>query len=189
MIFLAVWVEIQGVVGVLRLRLQLTPDLPFLARCTFTFMGQPKVSVSCMPMFRHGLNIMNLPVISSFVQHSVDAAMADYVAPKSLSLDLKEIFMTDDFKKDTNAHGVIVVRIKRAVGFKESDTGHLGLKRGSADPYVSVGWTKFGKFVWSTRVIVSEMEPAWDETGFIVVGREELNAQERLSETSVTLPL
>lgn len=175
--------------GVLRLRLQLTPDPPFFARCTFTFMGQPKISVSCMPMFKHGLNIMNLPIISSFVQASVDAAMADYVAPKSLTLDLKEILMADDFKKDTHAHGVVVVRIKRAIGFKESDTGLWGLKRGSADPYVSVGWTKFGKVVWSTRVIASEMEPVWDETGFIVVGREELNAQERISETSIALSL
>lgn len=152
-------------------------------------MGQPKVNLSCMPMFQHGLNMMNLPIISSFVQTSVDAAMADYVAPKSLTLDLKDILMADDFKKDTNAHGVIVVRIKRAIGFKTSDTGPFWLKKGSADPYVSVGWTKFGKFVWSTRVITSETEPVWDETGFIVVGREELNAQERLSEMSILFQL
>lgn len=175
--------------GVLRLRLQLIPDPPFLTRCTFSFMGQPKVNLSCMPMFQRGLNIMNLPIISSFVQTSVNAALADYVAPKSLTLDLKDILMADDFKKDTNTYGVVVIRIKRAIGFKTTDTGLFWLKKGSADPYVSVGWTKFGKFVWSTRVITSEMEPVWDETGFIAVGHEELNAQERLSETSITLPV
>lgn len=90
-------------------------------------------------MFQHGLNIMNMPIISSFVQTSVDAAMADYVAPKSLTLDLKDIIMADGFKKDTNAHGVVVVRIKRAIiGFKPSDTGLFGLKKGSADSYVFV---------------------------------------------------
>lgn len=142
-----------------------------------------------MPMFKRGLNIMNLPIISSFVQTSVDAAMADYVAPKSLTLDLKNMIMDDDTKKDTSAQGVIVIRIKSATGFKESDTGLFMLKKASVDPYVSISWTKFGKSVWATRVIVSEMDPVWDETGFIIVGPKELNAQERLSRTSVTLPL
>ncbi|KAJ5267895.1 hypothetical protein N7478_010703 [Penicillium angulare] len=179
-IHLPIWVEIQGIVGMLRLRLQLTPDPPFLAQSTFTFMGQPKVNLSCMPVFKHGLNIMNLPIISSFVQNSVDAAMANYVAPKSLTLDLKDMVMAEDFKKDTSAHGIVVVRIKRATGFKGSNTGLFGMKKRSIDPYVSVSWTKFGKSVWATRVIVSEMEPIWEETGFIIIGPKELNAQERL---------
>jgi len=34
-------------------------------------------------------NLMDLPLISNFVQSAVDAAMAEYVAPKSLTLDLK----------------------------------------------------------------------------------------------------
>lgn len=186
---LAVWVGVEGIVGVLRLRLQLIPDPPFLSRSTITFMGQPKVNLSCMPMFKHGLNIMNLPIISSFVQTSVDAAMADYVAPKSLTLDLKDMIMAEDFKKDTTAHGVVVVRIKQATGLKGSDTGSFRLKKGSIDPYVSVSWTKFGKTVWTTRVIVSVTEPSWDETGFILIGPREFNAQERLSATSITLSL
>jgi Ca2+-dependent lipid-binding protein len=152
-------------------------------------MGKPKASLSCTPLFKHGLNIMHLPIISSFVQTSVDAAMANYVAPKSLTLDIKDIFKADDSKKDTNAYGVAVVHIKRAIGFKKGYTDFLGLKKDSSDPYVSVGWAKFGKSVWSTRVIMSEMEPIWDETGFIPIGPVELNAQERLSEISITLQL
>jgi Ca2+-dependent lipid-binding protein len=102
---------------------------------------------------------MDLPIISSFVQSSVDAALAEYVAPKSLTLDLKDMLVGDDFKKDTNARGVVVVRIKRARGFKEGDGSLGGLKKGSSDPYVAVGWAKFGKPVWSTRVILEDMEP------------------------------
>jgi Ca2+-dependent lipid-binding protein len=186
---LAIWVEVQSIVGLLRLRLQLTPDPPFVVRCTISFMGKPKASLSCTPLFKHGLNIMHLPIISSFVQTSVDAAMANYVAPKSLTLDIKDIFKADDSKKDTSAYGVVVVHISRATGFKKGYTDFLGLKKDSSDPYVSVGWAKFGKSVWSTRVIVSEMEPIWDETGFILIGPVELNAQERLSEISITLQL
>lgn len=68
-------------------------------------------------------NLMDLPLISRFVQSSVDAAMAEYVAPKSLTLDLKDMLMGDDFKKDTASRGVLVVNIKRAFDFKEGDTG------------------------------------------------------------------
>ena len=162
------------------MRLQLIPDPPFIALCTLTLLGQPKTDLSCVPLTKHGLNIMDLPIISGFVQTSVDAAMAEYVAPRSLTLDLKDMLVGDDFKKDTDARGVMVVRIIRARGFKEG-SGNLGpLKRGSSDPYVAVGWAKFGKPLWSTRVILADMEPFWDETNFVLVGPEEINAEERL---------
>ncbi|KAK7734319.1 hypothetical protein SLS57_000011 [Botryosphaeria dothidea] len=176
---LPVWVELHGLVGTLRLRLQLCPDPPFFSLCTLTFLGQPKVAASCIPLTRRGLNIMDLPVISNFVQSSIDAAMAEYVAPKSLTLDLKDMLMGDDFKKDTTARGVIVVRIIRAFDFKEGDAGFLW-KKGSTDGYVSVGWAKFSKPLWSTRIIQSEMEPVWDETAFVLVTADELNVDERL---------
>jgi hypothetical protein len=175
-----VWVELQGVVGVMRLRLQLTPDPPFFSLCTLTFLGQPKVDMSCVPLVKKGLNIMDVPVISNFVQSAVDAAMAEYVAPKSLTLDLKEMLVGDDFKKDTAARGILVVRIRKAFDFKEGDTGFGPIKSGSADAYVTAGWAKFGKPMWSTRVIESDMNPAWDETGYILVTPEELNVRERL---------
>ena len=123
---------------------------------------------------------MDIPLLSSFVQSSIDAALAEYVAPKSLTLDLKDMLVGDDFKKDTRARGVLMVTIRRARDFKEGDMEIPVLKKGSSDSYVAVGWAKFGKPVWSTRVIVADMEPIWDETTFILVSPEELNAGERL---------
>lgn len=122
---------------------------------------------------------MDVPLISHFVQSSVDAAMAEYVAPKSLTLDLKDMLVGDDFKKDTNSRGVIVVTIKSAIDFKEGDGG-IGPIKGSADPYVTVGWAKFGKPLWSTRILQNNMEPIWDETCFVLVSPEELNVDEKL---------
>jgi hypothetical protein len=106
--------------------------------------------------------------------------MAEYVAPKSLTLDLKDMLVGDDFKKDTAAKGVLVVRIRKAFDFKEGDAGIMFVKDGSADAYVTVGWAKFGKPVWSTRVIISDMNPHWDETAFVLVTAAELNVHERL---------
>ncbi|POR37489.1 hypothetical protein TPAR_02309 [Tolypocladium paradoxum] len=175
-----VWVDLQGIIGILRLRLQLIPDPPFFALCTVTFLGQPKVNLSCVPLGRRGLNIMDVPLISNFVQSAVDAAVAEYVAPKSLTLDLKGMLAGDDFKKDTNSTGVLMINIKRGYEFKMGDTAIPFFSDGSSDPYVSVGWAKFGKVLWSTRVLMSEMEPCWDETCFVLVTPEELNIDERL---------
>jgi len=173
-------VELRGIVGTMRMRLQLCPDPPFFALCTLTLLGQPKAELACVPLTKKGLNIMDFPLISSFVQSSIDAALAEYVAPKSLTLDLKDMLVGDDFKKDTNTRGVVIVTIKRGLDFKAGDPGLGPLKKGSSDAYVAVGWAKFGKPVWSTRVIVKDMQPVWEETAFILVGPQEVNAEERL---------
>ncbi|CVK84618.1 uncharacterized protein FMAN_01582 [Fusarium mangiferae] len=175
-----VWVDLQGMIGTMRMRLQLTPDPPFFSLCTLTFLGQPRVNLSCVPLSKHAINIMDVPFISNFVQSAVDAAMAEYVAPKSLTLDLKDMLAGDDFKKDTNAVGVLVVNIKRGYDFKMGDSGIPLIKEGSSDGYVSVGWAKFGKVMWTTRVLENEMEPIWDETCFVLVTPQELNIDERL---------
>ena len=174
-----VWVELRGIIGTMRLRLQLTPDPPFFSLCTLTFLGQPKADLSCVPLSKHSLNIMDVPLISSFVQSAIDAALAEYVAPKSLTLDLKDMLMGDDFKKDTVSRGVVAVFVKSATGFKEGDGG-FGPMQGSSDSYVTVSWGKFGKPMSSTRIIVDEQKPRWDEWSYILVGPEELNADEML---------
>ncbi|KAK8216816.1 hypothetical protein M8818_001779 [Zalaria obscura] len=175
-----IYVDLRGIVGVMRMRLQLTPDPPFFSLCTITLLGQPKAEISCIPLTQKGLNVMDLPLISKFISSSVDAALAEYVAPKSLTLDLKDMLAGEDFKKDTRARGVIIARIKRAYDFKTGDPSIPMIKEGSADPYVSVGWAKFAKPLWSTRVILSEMDPHWEETCFILVTPDELNVDERL---------
>lgn len=174
-----VWVELRGIIGTMRLRLQLTPDPPFFSLCTLSFMGQPQADLSCVPLSRHALNLMDVPLISSFVQSSIDAALAEYVAPKSLTLDLKDMLVGDDFKKDTITRGVVMIFIKSAQGFKEGDGG-IGPFRGSSDSYMTVSWGKFGKPVASTRIIVDEQEPSWHEWSHILVTPEELNADEKL---------
>ncbi len=164
----------------MRMRLQLCPDPPFVSLATITLLGQPKADLSCIPLTKKGLNIMDLPIISGFVQSSIDAALAEYVAPKSLTLDLKDMLVGDDFKKDTTTRGILMIRIRKGRDFKEGDSSLGGLRKGSSDAYVAVGWAKFGKPMWSTRVIVSDMQPVWEETTFLLVGPDELNAQERL---------
>lgn len=116
-------------------------------------------------------------MISSFVQSAIDAALAEYVAPKSLTLNLKDMLVGADFKKDTNARGVVMVFIKSARGFKQGDGG---ITPGASDAYCTVSWGKFGKTVASTRIIPQSQEPDFHEYATILVTAEELNADERL---------
>ncbi|KAM7200717.1 hypothetical protein V8F20_005219 [Naviculisporaceae sp. PSN 640] len=174
-----VWVELRGIVGIMRVRLQLTPDPPFFELCTLTFLGQPRADLSCVPLSKHSLNLMDVPLISSFVQSAIDAALAEYVAPKSLTLDLKDMLMGEDFKKDTLTRGVIMVFVKQARGFKHGDGG-ITSSSGTSDSYVTVSWGKFGKPVGCTRIIVGQQEPNWGEWISVLVSPDEINAEETL---------
>ncbi|KAI1746066.1 hypothetical protein F4680DRAFT_442337 [Xylaria scruposa] len=174
-----VWVELRGIVLTLRLRLQLTPDPPFIELCTLTFLGQPKATISCMPLSKHSFSLTDVPLISSFVNSAIDAALAEYVAPKSLTLNLKDMLVGEDFKKDTTSVGVVWIFIKRASGFKQGDAG-IGPVQGSSDSYVTVSWGKFGKPVASTRIAMDQNEPSWHEYASILVTPEEVNAGEKL---------
>lgn len=55
---------------------------------------------------------------------------AQYVAPKSLTLNLAQMLAGDGVKKDTNALGVLVITIHHAVGLSAQD------ENGSSDPYI-----------------------------------------------------
>lgn len=174
-----VWVELRGLVMTVRLRLQLTPDPPFISLCTMTFLGQPKASISCVPLSKHSFSLTDIPLISSFVNSAIDAALAEYVAPKSLTLSLKDMLVGEDFKKDTTSLGVVWIFIKDAQDFKQGDGG-VGPIQGSSDSYVTVSWGKFGKPVASTRIITGDSNPRWHEWASILVTPEEVNAEEKL---------
>ena len=68
---LPIFVELQEIVGTIRLRLQLSPEPPFAKNLTFTLMGIPQVSAGCVPMIQRGPNILNLPVITNFVHYAI----------------------------------------------------------------------------------------------------------------------
>ena len=83
---LPVWVQIERIVGTLRLRAQTVSEPPFLRNLTFTLMGVPMVGISAIPMLRVLPNVLDLPLISNFVQTSIAAAANMYVAPKSMTM-------------------------------------------------------------------------------------------------------
>lgn len=159
---LPIFVELQGLVGTVRIRLQMTPEAPFLKNLTFTLMGLPQVQAGCIPMVQSGVNILNLPLISNFVNYAIAAAASIYVAPKSMSIDLSKILQGDTIQKDVLALGVMWIRIHRAVGLSKQD--RRGSKHGGSDPYITLSFSKYGKPMYCTRVITDDLNPIWEET-------------------------
>lgn len=176
---LPIFVELQGLVGTVRLRLQMTPEPPFLKTLTFTLMGLPQVQAGCIPMVEKGVNILNLPLISNFVNYAIGAAASMYVAPKSMSLDMGAMLTGDAIQKDVIAMGVMWIRIHRAKGLSKQDK--RGSKGGGSDPYITLSFSKYGKPMYCTRVITDDLNPIWEETAALLVTPELIKADEQLS--------
>ena len=166
---IAIWVELKGLIGTVRLRIQMMPLPPFIKNVTFTLMGLPQVQVSAIPMIESGINVLNLPLINGFVNNSIAAVANEYVAPKSMSIDVGKMLVGDDIKKgspiltfvdllDTDAVGLLYVKIHKATGLSAQD------RSGSSDAYVTLAFSKYGKPMYSTRVILNDLNPVWEES-------------------------
>ncbi|KAH0071934.1 hypothetical protein KCU66_g22318, partial [Aureobasidium melanogenum] len=123
--------------------------------------------------------ILNLPLISNFVNYAIGAAASMYVAPKSMSLDMRAMLQGDDITKDVEALGIMWIRIHRAVGLSKQDK--RGSKHGGSDPYITLSFSKYGKPMYCTRVITDDLNPIWEETAALLVTPELIKADENLS--------
>ena len=159
----------------MRLRAQITSEAPFLRNVTFSLMGVPSVAISAIPMARFLPNVLDLPLISNFVQSSIAAACNMYVAPKSMTMNMTEMLAGDGIKKDTDALGVLMVNIKYGYNLSSQDLN------GKSDPYTVLSFAKFGRPLYATRIIFEDLNPVWEETAFLLVSRDDLRSGESLS--------
>lgn len=174
-----IWVELNGLVCTARIRVALSPDPPFIKTLSFTLMGLPKVQASCIPLVEKGANILNLPLISNFVNWAIATAAGMYVAPKSLTLDIGKMLQGDAIQKETQALGVLFIRIHKATGLSKQD--RRGSEGGGSDPYICVAFSKFGKPQYCTRVIQDDLNPIFSECAALLVTPDIIKADEQLS--------
>lgn len=174
-----IWVELQGLLCTARIRVALTPNPPFVNTVSFTLMGLPKVDASCTPLIEKGANILNLPIISNFVNWAIATAANMYVAPKSMTLDIGKMLQGDDILKETEALGVLFVRIHKATDLSKQD--RRGSDGGGSDPYICVAFSKFGKPQYCTRVIQDDLNPVFSEACGLLVTSDIIKADEQLS--------
>lgn len=174
-----IWVELNSLVATARIRVSLGPNPPFIKTLSFTLMGLPKVEASCIPLIEKGANILNLPLISNFVNWAIATAAGMYVAPKSLTLDIGKMLQGDSIQKETQALGVLFVRIHKATGLSKQD--RRGSNGGGSDPYICVSFSKFGKPQYCTRVIQDDLNPVFEECAALLVTPDIIKADEQLS--------
>jgi len=170
-----IWAQVEGFAATARLRIQMIPEFPYIRNLTFTLMGIPKVEVSVQPMAKGFPNVLDLPIISGFVQSSIAAAAAAYVAPKSMTLNMAQILSGGGIKKDTKALGVLAITLHHATGLSAQD------KNGKSDPYIVLAYAKFGKPLYSSRIITGDLNPVWEETAFLLLSDDEVKAGEDLA--------
>ncbi|EJD51313.1 hypothetical protein AURDEDRAFT_159718 [Auricularia subglabra TFB-10046 SS5] len=169
-----IWVQVEGFCGTVRLRIQFIPEPPFVRNLTFTLMGVPAVEVSVVPLASKLPNVLDLPFVSRFVKMAIAAGTAELVAPKSMTLNIQEM-LNAAVVGDTNAVGVFVIRIHHAEGLKAKD------RNGFSDPYIVLAYAKFGKPLYSTRIILEDLNPVFEETAMMLVTRNEIQADEDIS--------
>ncbi|GAA5997362.1 uncharacterized protein JCM10292_000204 [Rhodotorula paludigena] len=170
-----IWIAVESVVGTVRLRCQMVAQMPYIRNVTFTLMGVPAIEASAVPLSRVAPNVLDLPLISGFVQSSIAAATAIYCAPKSMTMNIAQMLSGDGVKRDTKALGVFMITIHHAAGLSAQDDN------GSSDPYVVVAYSKFGKPLFSTRIVHEDLNPVWEQTCFLLVSDDEVRAGEKLS--------
>ncbi|KAG6827444.1 hypothetical protein H0H92_011741 [Tricholoma furcatifolium] len=176
-VLVPVWVELTGLIATARMRIHLSSNPPFFALMTLTLLGQPKITMVCTPLAKNFLNVMDVPGLSGWIQSAIDSAASAYMAPRSLTLDLKTMLMGQEVA-DTQATGILVVTVKSMSG---GDNGSIfNMKDSTGDFYVVAGWSKWGNPLWSSRIIKSGGNPVWEERTALLVGPSEINAHESL---------
>lgn len=92
-----------------------------------------------------------------------------------MTINLAQMLAGSGVAKDTKALGVLVVTIHHAIGLSAQD------RNGKSDPYIVLAYAKFGKPLYSTRIITGDLNPVWEETAFLLVTEDEVKGEEELS--------
>ena len=89
-----VYVEILGLRGMIRLRVQLIPEPPFVQHVTFSFPGIiPQIDIAAKPL--RSIDIMKFPG-SGFVIAAIERVCMRFVAPLAYTVDMSRFFLGSD---------------------------------------------------------------------------------------------
>lgn len=172
---LPVGVEIVGFEGRMRFRVKTSPLLPFFGNVSFTFPEMPRFELSAAPLGYHSvLDVMNLPLISSYVLHSIENVVSAFVAPRSYTLDMHALVGDGIGPQHSTAVGVLVVVLHSASGLAAADA------HGLSDPFVQLTYARTKRVLYKSQVARTTLEPTWQETAFLLVDPDSVENEERL---------
>ena len=132
-------------------------------------MGVPAVEVSAIPLAKALPNVLDLPLVSRFVKMAIAAATAEFVAPKSLTINVQEMLSTaaigghalSDLSlkdgqihflpTDTRAVGVFIITIHSGEDLAAKD------RNGKSDPYIVLAYAKVRFITTLILICVSDV--------------------------------
>jgi len=124
-------------------------------------------------MSRHLPNVLDLPFVSGFVKSGIAAGTAELCVPKSMTINLKDM-LSGAAVGDTRAIGVFVITIHYCVDLSAQDNN------GKSDPYIVLAYAKYGRPLYSTRIIIEDLNPVYEETAVLLLTLDEVKSKEDL---------
>lgn len=172
---LPVWIEMVGIEGKARVRLQMTPVAPFVKHAAITFVGTPKLEISAKPLGKKMvIDAMNLPLMTSYVLHAVQDVIKGFIAPLSYTVDVAALLGAGDGPQDVYSIGVICFVIHQADDLAAADNN------GQSDPFVQASFARADKPLYTSRIIRKRRDAVWQETGFLLISPDEVRDHDRL---------
>ncbi|CDU22105.1 uncharacterized protein SPSC_00735 [Sporisorium scitamineum] len=170
-----VWIEMVGIEGKARVRLQMTPVAPFVKHAAVTFVGAPKLEISAKPLGKKMvIDAMNLPLIPSYVLHAVEDVIKGFIAPLSYTVDVAGLLGAGDGPQNVYSLGVICFVLHQADDLAAADSN------GQSDPFVQASFARAGKPLFTSRIVRKRRDAVWQETGFLLVSPDEVRDHDRL---------
>uniref|UniRef100_V5EY94 C2 domain-containing protein n=2 Tax=Kalmanozyma brasiliensis (strain GHG001) TaxID=1365824 RepID=V5EY94_KALBG len=170
-----VWIEMVGIEGKARVRLQMTPVAPFVKSAALTFVGAPTLEMSAKPLGKKMvIDAMNLPFMSTYVLHAVEDVIKGFIAPLSYTIDVAGLLGAGDGPQDVYALGVICFVLHQADDLAAADSN------GQSDPFVQASFARAGKPLFTSRIVRKKRDAVWQETGFLLVSPDEVRDHDRL---------
>ncbi|CED85542.1 Ca2-dependent lipid-binding protein CLB1/vesicle protein vp115/Granuphilin A, contains C2 domain [Phaffia rhodozyma] len=168
-----IWIRLNRIVGKARFRMQFIPIFPYIRTVDICMIGAPDVDLA-VSLTKSLPNILDLPICSALFNLGVNIGASTLAAPRSMNLNIKRM-LNPAAIQEARALGVLVVTIHHGESLSAQD------RNGLSDPYIIVAFAKFGKPLYSTRIILEELNPVFEETYFLLVNPDDVKAEESLS--------
>jgi Ca2+-dependent lipid-binding protein len=164
-------VEDMALIGLMRIKMKLQLNMPFIERIEVSFLEPPTLDYKCKPLGgdTFGFDINFIPGLETFILQQVHANLGPILyAPNSFPIEVAKIMAGTPVDQ---AIGVVQLTLHGAQGVKNSDAF-----AGTPDPYVSVSLGGRAELA-RTKVVKENANPKWNETKYIIINNftESLN--------------
>ncbi|EME83310.1 uncharacterized protein MYCFIDRAFT_203585 [Pseudocercospora fijiensis CIRAD86] len=160
---LDVIVEDMACSGIMRVKMKLMLDYPFVERVEICFLERPHIDYVCKPLGGDtlGFDINFIPGLETFIQEQIHANLGPMMyAPNVFPIELAKMLAGSAVDQ---AIGVLQIQFHGAQGLKNPDRFS-----GTPDPYATVSVNN-REVLAKTKTVYENANPRWNETVNIIL--------------------